>query len=258
MPIRFQVDPDFYDHPKTIGMSDSATALWVRAGSYSAAKLTDGFIAEHVVRLLSTVPEEAASELVGRGLWRRVKGGFQFHQWGVRNLTRARVESDREYEREKKRRQRREANNQVKTHSVPDMSPRDSPGNPPGVPAVSMSVSVSESVSGSGRGGATPPHPPPQRCPQHVDDPNPPPCGACADARKAHDRWQADQQRADQARRSAEARARAQATAQAIAACQLCDTHGRLPSGVVCTHDPTRVGSNGAAKARAAIRKGTP
>jgi hypothetical protein len=28
MPIRFQVDPDFYDHPKTIGMSDAATALW--------------------------------------------------------------------------------------------------------------------------------------------------------------------------------------------------------------------------------------
>lgn len=78
MPIRFQVDPDFYDHPKTIGMSDSATALWVRAGSYSAAKLTDGFIAEHVLSTLTKSPEEASAELVARELWRRGRG-FRFH-----------------------------------------------------------------------------------------------------------------------------------------------------------------------------------
>ncbi len=68
MPVRFQVDPDFYDHPKAIGMSDSATALWVRAGSYSAAKLTDGFVAEAALILLSRCPDEAASELVARRL----------------------------------------------------------------------------------------------------------------------------------------------------------------------------------------------
>jgi hypothetical protein len=87
MPIRFQVDPDFYDHPKAIGMSDAATALWVRAGSYSAAKTTDGFVAESVLALLSQTPAEAARELVRRGLWSRVKGGYRFHQWEARNLT---------------------------------------------------------------------------------------------------------------------------------------------------------------------------
>lgn len=78
MPVRFQVDPDFYDHPKTYGMSDAAVALWTRAGSYSAAKLTDGFIAEHVLALLSQTPQEAADELRRRGLWSRVKGGYRF------------------------------------------------------------------------------------------------------------------------------------------------------------------------------------
>jgi hypothetical protein len=103
VPIRFQVDGDFYDHPKTIGMSDGATALWVRAGSYSAAKLSDGFVAEAALSLLSRCPEEAASELVERGLWRRVKGGFRFHQWDRRNLLRARVEAEREADRLRKR-----------------------------------------------------------------------------------------------------------------------------------------------------------
>jgi hypothetical protein len=32
---------------------------------------------------------------------------------------------------------------------------------------------------------------PPSRCPEHIDEPKPPPCGACADARRAHDRWEA-------------------------------------------------------------------
>jgi hypothetical protein len=151
MPVRFQVDPDFYDHPKTIGMSDSATALWVRAGSYSVAKLLDGFVPEDVLSLLSTVSAEAASELVGRGLWRRVKGGFRFHQWDARNLTRARVEADRDYDRERKRRVRQLArqngNSQVDGQIVRTGHPPESGPDSERNPNRSVSVSVSESVS---------------------------------------------------------------------------------------------------------------
>src|SRR6266498_2105747 len=149
MPIRFQVDPDFYDHPKTIDLSDAATALWTRAGSYSTAKLLDGFVPDGALVRLSKVPDEASGELVRRRLWRRVRGGFQFHQWGERNLTRERIEDDRRHEREKKRRQRAEGrgntNQQVNPQSVPmghsQGQDRDSRGSPNG------SVSVSESVS---------------------------------------------------------------------------------------------------------------
>lgn len=158
MPIRFQVDGDFYDHPKSIGMSDAAVALWTRAGSYSAAKLLDGFIAEHVLSTLSRTPDEAAAELVARGLWRRVRGGFQFHQWDHRNLTKAQIEAEREYERNRKRAQRSAGKPQVNGHPVP-------PGLHPGIPnmshpdsascpddSVSVSMSVSKSVSGPGTG----------------------------------------------------------------------------------------------------------
>jgi hypothetical protein len=150
VPIRFQVDGDFYDHPKTIGLSDAAVALWTRSGSYSAAKLTDGFIAEHVLVLLSRTPVEASEELVGRGLWKRTKGGYRFHQWEERgNLTKERVEAERSSDRQRKRRARQmdgqTTNVQVKTGIVRPESGPESEGNPDGFRG--LSVSVSESVS---------------------------------------------------------------------------------------------------------------
>jgi hypothetical protein len=152
VPVRFQVDPDFYDHPKTLGMSDAAVSLWVRAGSYSVAKTTDGFVSEDVLvhALRSTV--EVAEELVQRGMWRRRKGGFQFHQWEARNLTKDRIEADRQADRDRKRITRRsgqeDENRQVNMRIVRP----DTGRTPNGIRAESgeipgASVSVSESVS---------------------------------------------------------------------------------------------------------------
>jgi len=192
MPIRFQVDPDFYDHPKAIGMSDSATALWVRAGSYSAAKLTDGFVAEAALSLLSRCPAEAASELVERGLWRRVRGGYRFHQWDRRNLTKSRIEAEREADRIRKQEERLQAKlskkAQANGHSVRSDGAPDSGGIPDGLRSVS--VLGSELLSGSGLDGE-----PPSRCPQHVNTRTPPNCGQCADARRERARWEADRNR---------------------------------------------------------------
>lgn len=254
MVVRFQVDPDFYDHPKSIGMSDAATALWVRAGSYSSAKLLDGFIAEHVLSTLSRVPEDASAELVARGLWRRVRGGFKFHQWDERNLTRARVENDRDYERTRKKRQRDEARKnarkplenppqgdkrQANGNDVPPglrpEVPGMSPGTPVDVPAVSVSVSVSESVSGSGRGET--PSEPPAQCPDHEGNPDPPPCRRCKIAREVREQWARDRAAEAAARTQALARQRAEANQLAVAACTLCDDRGYVGT-VVCPHDP--------------------
>lgn len=82
MSVRFQVEPDFYDHPKTAGMSDAAFSLWVRAGSYSAAKLTDGFVSESVLVHTLRSDAQVADELVERGLWRRRRGGWIFQPVG--------------------------------------------------------------------------------------------------------------------------------------------------------------------------------
>lgn len=206
MPVRFQVDPDFYDHPKTLDVSDAAVALWTRAGSYSVAKLLDGFVPASMLARLSKAPnpEEVALELVREGLWKRTKGGFQFHQWEQRNpLTRARVEADRGYERDKKRRQRQSASERTESENVqptnghvpppvPAGQVGDTTGSPGNVPPASVSVSVSMSESGSGHAANGGRPEPPARCTRHLNDPDPPPCGHCKDARQAHETWQAN------------------------------------------------------------------
>jgi hypothetical protein len=197
MPIRFQVDSDFYDHPKTIDMSDAATALWTRAGSYSAAKLTDGFVADAVLARLTQTPEEASRELIRRGLWKRVRGGYQFHQWDERNLSRARVEAERTSDRQRKRRERQLAqqngNQQVKGHIVQPESAPESTVTPGGIRGLSVSVSESVSVSVSGRDDSR--AEPPTACAEHRNDPDPPACGACKRARLANEAWHADKRR---------------------------------------------------------------
>lgn len=238
MPVRFQVDPDFYDHPKVTGMSDAAFSLWVRAGSYSAAKLTDGLVSEDVLVHTLRSSEQVANELVQRGLWRRTRGGFRFHQWANRNLTKERIEADRKVDRDRKRSTRNGSEEAVSTdlpngttgskEVVPPQantgfvrpdSARTPPGVQPdstGIPAVSVSVSSSVSPHGSPRGerpvgGRASEQRPPERCPRHVNEPDAPPCGACGDHRRAADAWDVGHQ---------------QAAKSAIRACHLCDGDG--------------------------------
>lgn len=213
MPVRFQVDPDFYDHPKVLGLSDAAVALWTKAGSYSAAKKTDGFVADNVLATLSKTPTEAADELRRRGLWHKVRGGYQFHQYGERNLTRDRIEADLRADRERKKRSREPKNDSANGSRSPvdnssqadgkNRNPQadhqnvrpESEWTPSGIlteseriPTVSVSVSKSVSESVSGRGG---PRPDPA-CLEHRDDPDPPACRRCKAAREAAEAWDRD------------------------------------------------------------------
>jgi hypothetical protein len=97
---------------------------------------------------------------------------------------------------------------------------------------------------------------PPPKCPDHLNDPDPPPCGRCADAR----RRRADAERTATVtaaeRRSADARGRAEASAAAVAACRECGPDGYLPGGRVCFHDPAvlDVAAAGAARVAAVMR----
>jgi hypothetical protein len=91
----FKVDDKFWSHPKTGDLSDSATALWLRAGSWSAGHLTDGFIPQNVLRLFRGRPRSAA-ELVAAGLWSAAEGGFFFHDWAEYQPSREQVTAQRE------------------------------------------------------------------------------------------------------------------------------------------------------------------
>jgi hypothetical protein len=102
----FRVDDSFHEHPKVFDAPDCAVALWTRAGTWSAHNLTDGFVPSSILARFTGDPQKAARELVRRGLWFRVKGGFQFHDWHDYQPTREAVENDRKMKTERQRRWR--------------------------------------------------------------------------------------------------------------------------------------------------------
>lgn len=90
----FMVDDTLALHHKVVAAGNDAMGLWVRAGSWCGQHLTDGFIPEHVVKLLGT--RRQADKLVTSGLWRVVDGGWAFHDWSDKQLSREQVQSKRE------------------------------------------------------------------------------------------------------------------------------------------------------------------
>lgn len=91
----FKVDDRFHSHPKASATSLAALGLWAVAGSWSGDHLTDGVVPDHVVPVLSRGASELADELVAAGLWKRIRGGYRFHQWDERNPTKQEVEIER-------------------------------------------------------------------------------------------------------------------------------------------------------------------
>lgn len=100
----FKIDDTLALHPKVIEAGNAAIGLWVRAGSYSAQQLTDGYVSRRALTMLGTRSQAAA--LVAAGLWDAVPGGWQFHDWTDYQPTRADVERDRAATKERQARWR--------------------------------------------------------------------------------------------------------------------------------------------------------
>jgi hypothetical protein len=87
--------------------SPAALALWLIAGSWSAEELTEGFIPDDDLQWLVPGAVELAAELVAARLWKRVKGGHQFHEWLENgNPSREKVVAEREAAKERMRKLR--------------------------------------------------------------------------------------------------------------------------------------------------------
>src|SRR5690606_3789897 len=97
----FKVDDSFHSHPKVLAASPAALGLWVVAGSWSGANLSDGFVPDHVLPRLLPDAATLARELVACGLWRRTRGGYRFHDWEHYNPKRSEVEEERRAARER-------------------------------------------------------------------------------------------------------------------------------------------------------------
>jgi hypothetical protein len=101
----FKVDDKLHSNTKirkVLADEPAALALWTVAGSWSSDELTDGFVPDSQLPwLLPAGAEQLAQKLVNARLWRRVRGGYQFHEYHAdgdgtkRNPTREEVEEDR-------------------------------------------------------------------------------------------------------------------------------------------------------------------
>lgn len=76
----FKVDDQFAMHPKSMSAGNAALGLWVRAGSWSAAHLTDGRIPSELLPALGG-NSASAKRLVKAGLWDVEPDGYQFRDW---------------------------------------------------------------------------------------------------------------------------------------------------------------------------------
>ncbi|WP_027944247.1 hypothetical protein [Amycolatopsis taiwanensis] len=99
----FKVDDHFHSHPKVMATDPAALGLWVVAGSWCSAGLTNGFVPDYVLPRLLPGAVKLASKLVAAGLWVRAENGYQFHDWLDHNPT-----AEREKERKANNRRRQQ------------------------------------------------------------------------------------------------------------------------------------------------------
>lgn len=128
--VWFKVDDGLAFHHKVISAGNSAMGLWVRAGSWSAQQLTNGYIPDHMVPVLGTAAQ--ARRLVRAGLWTEADGGYQFHDWteNDRNPTRDEtiLRRKRDSERQHRKREKKRSDHEKS---------QDTTGSPPVTPPAS-------------------------------------------------------------------------------------------------------------------------
>jgi hypothetical protein len=77
----FKVDDQLAFHSKTVMAGNTAMGLWVRAGAWASAQLTDGKVPKHMAKAMAN-PEDADA-LVMAGLWVDEGDDYRFHDWDV-------------------------------------------------------------------------------------------------------------------------------------------------------------------------------
>lgn len=97
----FKVDDGLSDHPKVTRAGNAAMGLWVRAGSFCARHMTDGYISEAQALALGT--KSQVRKLIEVGLWYEFDEGYVFHEWEERQPLRAEIEHRRKESRDRLR-----------------------------------------------------------------------------------------------------------------------------------------------------------
>lgn len=104
----FKIDDQFPFHSKADRAGNQAIGVWARAGAWSGQQLTDGYIPDGIVKALGATRSDT-TRLIQAGLWHKVPGGYQFHDWEKYQPSAVSVREKREKERERLRKLRANA-----------------------------------------------------------------------------------------------------------------------------------------------------
>ena len=102
-----RIDDEFPDHPKVVGAGPLGIAMQVAALCYCNRHLTDGFVPRSTARRLIDLdefkvdPDDVIDALLRVGMWTRVDGGYQIHNYGEYQPSRVEVEAEREKTRDR-------------------------------------------------------------------------------------------------------------------------------------------------------------
>lgn len=215
----FQVDDQLAMHRKVCDAGNAAMGLWVRAGAWSMANLTEGFVSKSAAKMLGSAGQ--AKALVTAGLWVEVEGGYQFHEWGTRQMSAEQIAERRRKRAEAGRKggqSKKGGKSEAKTEaeSLAEAKQLLEQNRTP----VPVPVLVGSSVGGNGTSVDASnfgDEPPPPTCSKHPNGTDQP-CAACGRQREVRKSWDSNQQRAAQARRLA--------FLAEIDECDACDIHG--------------------------------
>jgi hypothetical protein len=281
----FYVDDAFADSKPVMRLDtairNEAVGLWVRCGAWSAKEETDGRVPLDVVRSFNGTPRVIRALHEQAQLWVenspeswRDSREILFGNWSKWQKTRDELIAKRQEAAERQRRSRDNRKSKGRnaiTSDDPSMS-RVTDGVTERVTDEPVSRVTNgerhapvtrdphararrpdptrplvETLGGEGHVTNGQAEEPPRRCPKHEDADDPPPCGACAEARRANDRWaedlaKAEAAAAEEARRAAQDEAH-EMRAMAIARCDLCDDDGYV-GGHLCHHNPGQAETN--------------
>jgi hypothetical protein len=102
--VWFLVDDNLTFHKKVTAAGNAAMGVWVRAGAWSAANLTDGYVPSGIVSKFGRSSD--VNRLITSGLWSRVTDGYQFHDWNDIQPTSEQIKQRREQARQRTEQQR--------------------------------------------------------------------------------------------------------------------------------------------------------
>jgi hypothetical protein len=96
--VWIKLEDQIAHHPKFLKAGPVASWLWVCGAGYCNKFLTDGFIPAGAVKTLGGIENagKLAAVLVQVGLWEKVDGGYQVHDFHDHNPTAAEVRARRQ------------------------------------------------------------------------------------------------------------------------------------------------------------------